>query len=88
MENQNYIQSKECDILAIVKMPNEKHIIVMGQYRVSKKEFDTVKEAEMYITARPWELIINITQIMLHYEKENQNTDTKESAKVAKKEQK
>lgn len=70
---QTFKQSKHTKFLTIVEMPNKKFIIVFGKYKVSNKDFEKVEEAEKYIGTKPWDLIINIMNVIAEYEKENQN---------------
>lgn len=81
MENQQFKQSKE-EPFVIVKVEN-KYQIAVGNNIVSRKKFDTIKQAEIYIMSRPYELIIN-TNLCMFYEilktenknKEDQKTNT------------
>ena len=54
-----FTQSKVCKAFAIVKHPSQKYIVVMGDYQLSQRQFDTIKQAEDFITRKPYELIIN-----------------------------
>ena len=80
----DFKNSKHCELLAIVKTQNDKFIITSGKYRMSKHEFNTMEDAENYIMSRPWELIINLINIIYHYETEQ----TKSTNKVVEKKQK
>ena len=65
-------QSKHAQHLYIVQDEDKKFVITMGKYIVSNKKFDNIKEAENYIATKPYEILVNQTQIIMHYEKENE----------------
>lgn len=54
-----FAQSKACKAFAIVLNTEGKYVIVMGDNQLSKKTFDKIKQAEEFISKKPYELIIN-----------------------------
>lgn len=43
---------------------NDKFVIVLGQFRISKWEFPTKTEAERYLKSKPWEIIFNTATLI------------------------
>lgn len=39
--------------------------IVVGNYKVSRKEFDNFKDAEAYVWSKPYELLINTACLIM-----------------------
>lgn len=56
--------SKNEEMFNLVKT-NEGIIITCGKYKVSRKTFKTWKEADEYIASKPYEIIINVSVLML-----------------------
>lgn len=79
----NFKLSKNSEIFGIVKN-DKKFIIVVGQYKAVKKEFDTIGQAEQYIGTKPYELIFNTMQIMFDYAKEAKKQTSKKTSKDTK----
>lgn len=76
--------SKHDSIFALVKI-NGKVRIAVGNNIVSQKEFETYKDAEMYISRKPYELLINIACLI--FDKRKENEKSKESDKSNKENQ-
>lgn len=67
-------QSKIEPLFNLVKDEQDKVNIVVGNYRVCRKTFDTFKQAEQYIGSKPYELIFNTTCLIIeNNNKQNEN---------------
>ena len=75
------MQSKNDEMFYLVKDDNGKINICVAGYAVSKKKFDTFKQAEFYLASKPWEIIVNVQYVLTQKVKENENT--KENPKNA-----
>lgn len=74
-ENAFYQKCESEPIFAMVKdQKTEKISIVVGNYKVSTKEFNTFKEAETYIASKPYELLINTSVLFLNFSKDENNS--------------
>lgn len=62
-----FTKSNVDEIFNLVKK-DEKVVITVGNYRVSKHEFNTFEEADEYIAKRPYDLIINLSSLAMHLE--------------------
>lgn len=51
--------------------------IAVGNSIVSQMQFDTVKAAKEYVSSKPWELIVNVTLLIL--EKTNKMKEEEKS---------
>lgn len=76
---EQFKKCKNAEIFNLVRDENGKAVITVGQFVASAKKFDTFEQAEQYVNTKPWELIVNTSQIVNYYEK------TKKTAKNAKK---
>lgn len=47
-----------------VNSDNDRFVIVVGQFKVSEKEFPTAAEAAKYLKTKPWEIILNVTALI------------------------
>lgn len=79
-ENFAFAQSKACKAFAIVKNQSQKFVIVMGDNQLSKKQFDTIKQAEEFIARKPYELIINAAFAAANFIINNQNNKNNEKS--------
>lgn len=64
--------SKHSDIFTLVKQADG-IIIVVSEFKIYEKTFNDFKEAENYIATKPYKLIFNTFQIIMHYEKTKEN---------------
>lgn len=79
-KNGNQIQqSKHEQIFMLVKDKEGKVNIVAGNYRVSRKTFDTYKQADEYIGTKPYELIFNTCLVLT---KENNHEQNEENPQI------
>lgn len=62
VKNAKTISTYKRGIFTIAEKDNKFHILVQN-YIVSEKTFDTLKQAERYVASKPWELIINVTSL-------------------------
>lgn len=80
--------SKHDEIFHLVKDKNGKVNILVGNYKVSSKTFDTFEQADNYIGSKPYELIFTTCNVMtntiMQNEKEKQNKMAKEPTKETK----
>lgn len=81
MSKQQFKQSKNEPFL-IVKQ-GKKYQIAVGNNLVSHKTFDEIEQAEMYISTKPYELIINTCLCMFYQIQKENEKDTNETAKNA-----
>lgn len=56
--NENSFQIKP------VNSDNDKFVIVIGQFKVSNKEFPTAAAAAKYLKTKPWEIILNVAALI------------------------
>lgn len=75
---EQFKKCKNAEIFNLVKDKEGKIRITVGKFVVSNKKFDTFEQAEKYVNSKPWELIINTSQVVNYYE------NTKETAKAGK----
>lgn len=68
---QMYKQSEVDELFALAKT-EEGVIILVGKFRVSRKAFKTFEEADEYIKARPYEILINVTALMVKLNQEDE----------------
>lgn len=54
------------DIFLIVNV-EEKYRIALGEHWVTKKIFNTPEEAQAYIDAKPYELLMNVAAVMAKF---------------------
>lgn len=47
--------------------------IAVGEHFVSEKEFSSLNAAEMYISKRPWEIIVNLMLVTVEMHKHNES---------------
>lgn len=81
---EEFKKSKGSPIFNLVKNKEGKVIITVGEYVASKKQFDSFEQAERYIGTKPWEIIINLVEITMYYEKEqNSKKSTKKTKTTA-----
>lgn len=76
-DDTKFMPSKVEKIFGLVKDEKGKIHIVLGGYAVSQKTFDTFKQADQYISSKPYEILINICAIILtknHNETNNETT--------------
>lgn len=73
--------SKHDQIFHLVKDKEGKINIIVGNYRVSQKKFDSFEQAEEYIGTKPYELIFTTCNVMTNTIIENEKT--KQTAKAA-----
>lgn len=76
------VKKATAGMFMIVNTPNNKHIIVMGNYRVSEKEFDTFEDANEYVNSKPYEIILNMVLIHQIYEKEHEKEMANDAQKT------
>lgn len=75
---QMYKQSETDKLFAFAKT-EQGIIILVGKYKVSSETFKTYEEAEAYLQSKPYEILINVSMLML---KLNQNEEANKTAKV------
>lgn len=77
--NTKFKQSKIDPLFNLVKDEQDKVNIVVGNYRVSRKTFDTFKQADEYIGTKPYELIFNTTCVLIeqNFKQNESNNETK-----------
>lgn len=75
---QMFKQSEVDELFGLAKT-EEGVIILVGKFRVSRKAFKTFEEADEYIKTRPYEILINVTTLMvkLNQEEEKQQHEKK-----------
>lgn len=77
--------SKHDEIYHLVKDEQGKINILVGNYKVSRKTFDTFEQADEYIGSKPYELIFTTCNVlintMLKYEKEKKITGSNKQDK-------
>lgn len=78
-DSTQFMTSKHEEMLKLVKTKENKVIITAGQYRVSKKEFDTFNEADQYVGTKPYELIFNVTTLLIHMNNETKKDNSKDT---------
>lgn len=64
-----YEEIEDSPFIAI-RNGNDKWVIIMGKYRVSRTEFNDLEELKEYVKSKPWELIMVTTSIYMHMENE------------------
>lgn len=75
-EGQNAQQSNVENIFYLVKDKDGKIVITCAGQAVSSRKFDTFKQADFYISTKPYELLINTAVIAVKLSKnieENEN---------------
>lgn len=75
--------SKIDELFNLVKQ-NGKVIICVGNNRVSRKQFKTFIQADNYIAAKPYELLINVS-ILIQKLQENEKEKSAKSAEITEK---
>lgn len=82
-EGQQYKQSESDELFAFAK--TEKGIIILiGKFKVSSKTFKNFEDAEEYLKSKPYEILINVTMLMLKLqenEKETKKTNLESTEK-------
>lgn len=73
--------SKHDEIFHLVKDEQGKVNILVGNYKVCRKTFDTFKQADEYIASKPYELIFTTCNILTNTIIKNEKI--KETAKTA-----
>lgn len=67
-------KSKNEQLFTLVKQ-GEKVQIALGNFLISKKTFETFKDADAYIARKPYEILINVASFIAEQIiKENENT--------------
>lgn len=73
IKSQSNITTTKRGIFTIAQKDGKYYILVQN-YIVSEKTFDTFKQAERYMNSKPWELIINVTSLTQKLIKENEKS--------------
>lgn len=73
VKNQKTISTHKRGIFTIAEKDDKFYILVQN-YVVSEKTFDTLKQADNYIKSKPWELIINVTSLTQKIIKQNEKS--------------
>lgn len=78
------VPSKHDEIFHIVwNNETNSYYIVVGEFKISEKQFKKIQDAENYIASKPYKLIFNTFQILMYYAEKNKkdNTQNKTDAK-------
>lgn len=75
IKNKKTITTHKFGIFTIAEK-EEKFFVLVRNYVVSAKEFDTLKQAQNYIKSKPWELIINVSCLMQKLIKDNEKAQS------------
>lgn len=78
IDQTRYMRSEIDELFQLVKTDNG-IIIVVGNHKVSTKTFKEFKDAEEYISKKPYELLINVTCLMLKFSQEHEKEIQKAS---------
>lgn len=73
--------SRQDELFKIVKGDDKKYHIIVGKYAVSSKNFNRRSEAELYISQKPYEIIINLCALCVKQSKEYEKEQTEKQSK-------
>ena len=76
---QPQVKKAKTDSMFTLVKKDEKVKIAIGNYQVSKKEFDTFNQADQYLATKPYEILINVTCLFAqkHLEEQFKKQETK-----------
>lgn len=76
------MKTKQFEFFTLVELKESEVAILCGKYAVTKERFKTFEEATKYLKRKPYEVIVNLINLCIDYEKEhttNNNTNNTNS---------
>lgn len=61
------VHTNRHDLFTFVEVAQNNIIICVGQHRVTEKQFNSLKEAKMYVDDKSWELICNVASLVAQH---------------------